>query len=418
MMKKAQTLSSLRKLVRHEREPRKKFWRKKMKTPRFTAISLCLLILSSQAPAQTQQSRPATTKKPARPASATSGAEARQVAISLLISLADEARSYQDMRLRSRVLGRSADSLWVVDQDRSRVMFRRAWDAADTADRDAQRRLEEEMNSQQRRTGGFAVRNPPNLRGEILRLAAKRDRALAEEFINKMTSDAAANTSAESTSTPANNETGQANQQQPTPDPNSPPAAVAQRLRLARQLLEEGNVDLAIQFADEALGEVTVRGVTFLSALRQKNPAAADQRFMSLLAHAANDLRSDATTVSVLSSYVFTPFLVIMVTADGRNQSMQESEQITPPANFPPQVRGAFMRTAAQILLRPIQPTEQDHTLAGRSGLYFTISRLMPLFEQYAPNYSPELRAQMAALAPDTPEGIRNGSNRLLTSGL
>ena len=52
------------------------------------------------------------------------------------------------------------------------------------------------------------------------------------------------------------------------------PAAVRQRLRLAEQLLD-ADVERALQFADPALGTVTMEGVDFLSSLRDKNPAAA-----------------------------------------------------------------------------------------------------------------------------------------------
>ncbi|HMF56060.1 MAG TPA: hypothetical protein VK619_06850 [Pyrinomonadaceae bacterium] len=387
-----------------------------MNKSRLMALALCMLTLSSQTLAQNQQAKPAG-RTNTRAAAADPNEEARrQVAVSLLTSLADEARSYQDMTLRARVQARAADSLWTTDQERARQLFRRAWDAADAVDRESFRQLEEERRSQIAQRGRAAIfRSPRNMRGEVLRMAAKRDRALAEEFLSKLTEanrqdDANASTSSD------NNQAQQ--QQQNTPDPAQPPAEVAQRLGLATQLLDEGNVDLALQFADRALDRVTVRGINFLSHLREKNPAAADQRFSALLMRAGSDPLSDASTVSVLSSYVFTPFLVIIASRNGGMQTMQDREQIVPPANMSPLVRAAFFRTAAQILLRPVPQPDQDHTLAGRNGLYFTIARLAPLFDQYAPDLAPQLHAQMAALAPDAPENMRNGSNRFLTRGI
>ncbi len=389
----------------------------KMNRSRLLALSLCLITLSSQVAAQQQQPKPQG-RTNARAAAADPNEEARrQVAVSLLTQLAEEARSYQDMTLRARVQARAADSLWTSDQERARQLFRRAWDAADAVDRESLRKLEEERQRQLRQSGRAAIfSSPKNIRGEVLRMAAKRDRALAEEFLGKLAD--ATEREAEDASSASNNNQAQQQQQQTTPDPASPPSEVSQRLRLARQLLEEGNVELAIQFADRALDRVTASGINFLSALREKNPAAADQRFTALLARAAADPSSDATHVSVLSSYVFTPFLIIIVRGNGSNQSMQEREHITPPANMPPQVRAAFFRTAAQILLRPVPQPDQDHTLAGRSGLYFTLARLAPLFDQYAQNFAPEIHAQMSALAPDAPESLRNGANRLLTRGI
>jgi len=47
------------------------------------------------------------------------------------------------------------------------------------------------------------------------------------------------------------------------------------------------------------------------------------------------------------------------------------------------------------------------------------ITRLLPLFDQYAPDRSALLRAKQASLAPDTPDGLRQpGANNALTRGL
>ena len=135
------------------------------------------------------------------------------------------------------------------------------------------------------------------------------------------------------------------------------------------------------------------------------------------MSRTANDPAADATTVSVLSSYAFTPFLYIIVRRDGQNHSSQQRENIVAP-QMSPELRALFFRAAAQILLRPVPQPDQDRTLAGRPGLYFVIARLLPLFDQYAADFSPELRAQLGALTPDAPEQFRNGQSNLLTRGL
>ena len=70
----------------------------------------------------------------------------RTVAISLLTSLAEEARSFPDQALRARVQMRAADALWESDPEKGRALFRRAWEAADTADKEAFRRYAESFN--------------------------------------------------------------------------------------------------------------------------------------------------------------------------------------------------------------------------------------------------------------------------------
>lgn len=383
------------------------------------AAALCLIALTSQAFGQTPSGKtPAqSTGKQGKNNSAAArerpdplARERRATALALATGLADEARSFHDEALRARVLARTADALWEADTERARALFRRAWDAASAADNESLKQLEEQRRSNADRGPAFTG-NPSHLRAEVLRLAARRERALAEEFLGK-----AAEVSGEAPLTVSSGPNG-APVEVASSDPEKPPAAIAGRLDLARQLLEEGDMERALQFADRALDRVTTAGITFLSQLREKNQAAADQRFAAMVSRAALDPASDAITVSVLSSYAFTPFLYVIVRRDGQNHTSQQRQNIVAPA-MSPELRAAFFRAAAVILLRPLPTPDQDRTLAGRGGLYFTIARLLPLFDQYAADYSPELRAQLSALAPDAPEQFRSGQSNMLTRGL
>jgi hypothetical protein len=381
-----------------------------------SAAALCVFGLAVQTGAQTpsgktparetgKQSKPAAKRDRPDPLAG----ERRTTVLVLANSLAEEARSFRDESLRARVLARTADALWEAERERARGLFRRAWEAADAADRESLKRFEEQQRAAGG-SGGVYSSGPSELRAEVLRLAARRDHALGEEFLNKAAEGAP---DQPLTITPA----GQSPVELSSSDPEQPPAAVAGRLNLARELLEAGDVERALLFADKALDRVTTFGIHFLSMLREKNQAAADQRFIQMLARAAADPTTDAVTVSVLSSYAFTPFLHLIVRRDGRNHTSQQRDRIVAPV-LTPELRAAFFRTAAQILLRPIPQPDQDRTLAGRPGLYFTIARLLPLFDQYAADYSPELRAQLGALTPDAPEQFRNGQSSMLTRGL
>src|SRR5262249_45233646 len=106
---------------------------------------------------------------------------------SLLVSLAADARHFNDDRLRARSLARIADMLWENDRERSRSLFRSAWDAAEIADAKSRERIQEDIRQQQARNprGGYGFVSPPNLRREVLDLVGRRDRALGEEFLNK-----------------------------------------------------------------------------------------------------------------------------------------------------------------------------------------------------------------------------------------
>src|SRR5256885_12586616 len=110
--------------------------------------------------------------------------ERRARARALLVSLSTDARTFRDQTLRARSLARIADALWQVDAEQSRLLFRKAWEAAEVGDQESDKKLQEEISQQKSRTGGgFAVSLPPNLRREVLRLAARRDRVLGEEFL-------------------------------------------------------------------------------------------------------------------------------------------------------------------------------------------------------------------------------------------
>ena len=129
----------------------------------------------------------------AAPANSATAAEAelevkerRAKARSLLISLSSDARAFHDQLLRARSLARIADALWRVDTEQGRLLFRKAWEAAEVADQESDKKLQEEISKQKSVTGGgYAINLPPNVRQEVLRFAARHDRVLGEEFLEK-----------------------------------------------------------------------------------------------------------------------------------------------------------------------------------------------------------------------------------------
>ena len=123
--------------------------------------------------------------------------------------------------------------------------------------------LEYEIAQQKAKNGGnVAVSGPRDIRSEVLRLAARHDRALGEEFLSKLKIEKQQEATDAADKTPSN--------------PFDAPEAARQRLNLARQLLD-ADVARALQFADPVLGNITRDAVDFLSYLREKDPAAADQ---------------------------------------------------------------------------------------------------------------------------------------------
>src|SRR5207237_4376942 len=117
--------------------------------------------------------------------------------------------------------------------------------------------------------------------------------------------------------------------------------------------------------------------------LREKDPAAADRRYATMLASTDGNLSADANTISLLSSYIFTPHLYVIFNTQGA--ASYSSMTSSSPAGVGPQLRLAFFQTAVGVLLRPERAPEQDESTAGIAGTYMVVKRLMPLFEQYVP---------------------------------
>jgi hypothetical protein len=231
-------------------------------------------------------------------------------------------------------------------------------------------------------------------------LVAPRDRALSEEFLEKLKESQSESKSEETSSSLW-----------------SLPDASQQRLSLAENLLRTGNTERALQFADPVLTSVTISTLDFLTLLREKNPAAADQRYAAMLVTTANNAVADANTISLLSSYLFTPGTYVIF-----NQEGAASYSFGPPsslANVSPQLRTAFFQTASAVLLRPLPPPEQDQSSTGVAGKYMVVKRLLPLFQQYAPgDLTVSMRGQLEALNSLVSETVRRGESESVQKGI
>src|SRR6059058_4211314 len=377
---------------------------------RYLPLVLCLVSAGTVAAQPNDAAKPAVTpvttatnKSAKDPEAERLAKERRDNAQALLISLAADAGRFTDQTLRARTQARIADVLWSADPDRARAMFRKAWESAEIVDQEAQRKLQEEISQQKAKNGGHvAVSGPRDIRSEVLRLAARHGRALGEEFLSKLKIEKQQEATDAADKAPTN--------------PFDAPEAARQRLNLARQLLE-ADVARALQFADPVLGNITRDAVDFLSFLREKDGAAADHRYAALLAMATNNLQSDANTVSLLGSYIFTPHT--FVTFDNNGSSVSSSGRNNGPPAIPPTLRNAFFNTAAEILLRPMAPPGQDQSTSGVQGKYLMLKRLLPLFEQYSSKELTEaVRTQMDAMSNLVSEDTRKQDDNTLREGI
>src|SRR5690242_8448862 len=159
-------------------------------------VLCCVISIDLTANAQASRSKPAVrddkdrlARTKSSPESDTARLQEARVAFAIQVvsSLADEARSYKDESLRVRIQARAADVLWTADEERARALFIRAWDSAQTVDKEGQRRNQEERQRFLSKRGGTGfIPAPPNLRAEVLRLAYLHEPALAEGFLAKI----------------------------------------------------------------------------------------------------------------------------------------------------------------------------------------------------------------------------------------
>lgn len=361
-----------------------------------------LLVFPTPALAQrpTQKTTSAPVAEKATPKVPEAGLTEEQLpafAVSLVISLATEARSYSNIALRPRVLARAADVLWDADNVNARALFKRAWEEAEKGDADEVTIKTKDnppaMVTAMRRMSGR------DLRAEILTLIAKRDRALFEELFARIKS--------ESDSPKEKSE--------PLPkDDWLVPEAVSKRIQVATALLKDGQTDKALEFAAPVLTSVNTHTIGFLTELRAKNAEAADRIFATLLGRAEGDPASDANTASGLSSYVFTPGLYITFTGEGGTRWTQPDEPPVPPANFPPTLRDRFFQVAGSILLRPLPASDTGARTLKLNG----VRRLLPLFEQHAPDTATALRTQLVEMSNSPTRDFMGVNNPMLTQGI
>ena len=357
---------------------------------------LCLTTFSVSAQIPAPGSKQQRTAKPAGKEIDHQLAQKRSIALSMLSSLAIEARSYRDEPLRARVQARVADALWNHDQEAARSLFMRAWDTADALDlhEPVSRSISARSNVRPTLSVGL-VRT--RLRNEILSLVSARDYKLGELLLAKLTKSSDGDQgSSENGSSPRRSE-----------------LELSERLRLASEFIENGNVQRALQFADPALTQVTPAAIQFLVALRDKDQRLADPRFARLLAMAAADPASDANTVSLLTTYAFTPSTYLQVSETGIPSVISDNHGPAPPLDA--SLRSNFFSVSANILLRPMD--QIDRSSAGRPGTHLITRRLFPLFQQYAPDFVGVLNAHLAAMGPEVAQSTRRWSERIFNRG-
>lgn len=353
----------------------------------FTLICVELFPTSAQ---QRRRARPSANEAARRPREEEQ--RQREQAIAIVRETIEAASLPDDSVYSARILAVAADVLWSVNQTEARTVFRRAWEAATIADRAEQEAEQSEITS--------IVPPVTATREEVLTAIARRDNALTDEFLRILIG--------ETIETQATTEA-RGDQTQ-----NAPPVSVwrtpsplgLQRLALASQLLREGQDGRASEIVRPLVMNEGVSGelIAFLLRLRERNAMAADALFLTLIVRTtrAGIEQTTANDVLLLSSYICSPQLLVVVDANGALQFRSIAHVATPapssntvPPVVAPNARGAFYRLAARVLGQPVpHEATQSETLAR----YVAIERLLPFFEREATSDGAMLRAQRDVL--------------------
>jgi hypothetical protein len=359
---------------------------------------LSVLVLAPHAARAQTRSR---NRTPPRPKSIAENKDAvaarRQEAVNLLRETAERARSFDDLFYRSHIQMFVADALWNYDQERARLIFRRAWEAATASDKALQEEFEQRNGPDSEEAKGFIM----DARYEVILKASARDPVMGEAFLKEYWKEKKEKEQEAQSQPKARTLWGQSS------------AADAQRLGFADDLLARGESESAARLAAPLISRgVRADIVAFIIRLREQNVAASDRLYAMLLAQVHADTGADANTVLLLSAPVISPELLVVVGDGGTLQLRplpRKSSETTKATPITGTLRGAFYKTAAELLLRPSSATpDATGQTQQMVALYLAIGRLLPFFEGEAAQYAPELRARAHALAGDMEQSRRD----------
>ncbi|MGB8510268.1 MAG: hypothetical protein WCD76_17965, partial [Pyrinomonadaceae bacterium] len=317
-------------------------------------------------------------------------AEGRR-ALMVLIETAGEARRFDNSEQSAQVQTLVADALWVFDETTARAIFQRAWTAATQSDlADNNNRAGNNSRGQTLNVSADSAANASintDAREAVIAAAARRDRGLAEKFLRELNdSNLKRDASVESNAGYGR---------------RSPTLlrVAAQRLKVARELLESGAYEEAAEMAAPAVAVgASADLMRFVLNLRDEEPRVADMLYLRLLAAVSADPEATPDDVLHLSTPVISPGLLISFDSTGAPHFDVSGlrPELVPP--FYEGARRAFYDVAASVLLRQKIGTATT-TGDNRAPLYYTITRLLPYFEHDAPRYVEGLRARQTLVA-------------------
>lgn len=316
----------------------------------------------------------------------------------VLNATADEARKWDDKATAARTQAQIADLIWDNNRDNAITYLKAAWDAAG------------KVEEPKRERSAFANPSWRNaVRREVLLVAHKRARELAEQWLEQIVEESK---SAEKT-------------ERGTFDDRTARSAVL--LQMAQEVVADNPPAAAELLIDSLRDGVSFNLQSGLLQLQRKDPALAETVVRAAVARLRTSGMIDPNELLTLNSFLFTPGRVFGAnTADNRNQvqlALGGSQVSLPAGRQNPALAREFLDVAADLLLAAPVPDGPYALITARrivstiGSLFREMSAHLPekaaLLQQRARQLDSEARFSTTPIPrkPDMPE-FRPGESK------
>jgi transposase len=329
----------------------------------------------------------------------------------LLVQLADQARSSDDLAFAVRAQSQAGTLLWPQDRDKARSIYRRAFNSLSTTA--ASKATDNTENSAA--TAGAAPRSgltpaeKQQLRAELLNQIAARDLELAEELARAVADSLDVSKEACAGGAHAGGcEPGS----RPAAQASDSPGPASQGNAERRELL----ISVALQVVERdpqramALGQLSLTlGVSqnfsrLLMLMRTVDAGLADLLFSSAVARLEQSQAADLAEIHLLGSY-----LVSSVNSSAR-QSVSKAVVVK-------YLELAFNQVTRRAELSLRSPAERASRPDESAALYFIERQLCDLFALYLPDRVAQLQQRIAEMNDSGPHSQAIDLSALPASG-
>ena len=304
----------------------------------------------------------------------------------LLVHLADQARTSDDIAFSVHAQARAATLLWPYESDRARAIFHQAFESLTTAD------VDRSDNGNQR---GSGIRTKLQLRAELLHQIAAKDPEMVEELARKLVLPI------------------ESGKEQVIGEPDGTAAAPQSRLDVAKRELF---VSVALQIVEldpnraMTLGQLSLgAGADDVSPFISPNfprllmlLGGADRSLASLLFSSAVDRIERSPSCALADLEALSSYLASQGHSASDSVGKKETERF---------LRLAFGRIMRYRERAPLeagaQGTDGAPRLDDKSAIYFMGRQLTDFFARYLPERLPQLKSRIADLTDaTTPERL------------